>query len=57
MYPDGEELFDSHPSRYLGRLIGHEGPGSALAYLKELGLADSVGWGFRSVSWHSNLLY
>ncbi|KAF7940820.1 uncharacterized protein EAE97_007006 [Botrytis byssoidea] len=39
-YPDEEELFDSHPSRYLEHLIGHEGPGSALAYLKELGLAD-----------------
>ncbi|RHZ43567.1 uncharacterized protein CDV56_102153 [Aspergillus thermomutatus] len=41
-YPDEEELFASHPSRYLGHLIGHEGPGSALAYLKELGLADSL---------------
>ncbi|KAF1937421.1 putative metalloprotease [Clathrospora elynae] len=41
-YPDEEELFISHPSRYLRHLIGHEGPGSALAYLKELGLADSL---------------
>lgn len=43
-YPD-EELFASYPSRYLGPLIGHEGPGSALAYLKELGLADSLSAG------------
>lgn len=41
-YPNEEELFASHPSRYLRHLIGHEGPGSALAYLKELGLADSL---------------
>ena len=41
-YPDEEELFVSHPSRYLTHLIGHEGSGSALAYLKELGFADSL---------------
>ncbi|KAJ9144504.1 putative Metalloprotease [Pleurostoma richardsiae] len=39
-YPDEEELFASQPSRYLSHLIGHEGPGSALAYLKALGLAE-----------------
>ena len=44
-YLDEEELFTSHLSRYLGHLIGHEGPGSALAYLKELGLADSLSVG------------
>ena len=41
-YPDEEELHASHPSRYLEHLIGHEGPGGALAYLKGLGLADSL---------------
>ncbi|KAF9699478.1 hypothetical protein EKO04_002692 [Ascochyta lentis] len=41
-YPDEEELYLSHPSRYLRHLIGHEGPGSVLAYLKLLGLADSL---------------
>ncbi|KAF5876257.1 putative peptidase m16 inactive domain-containing protein [Botrytis fragariae] len=35
-YPDEEDLFASHPSRYLEHLIGHESPGSAIAYLKEL---------------------
>ncbi|KAJ5669201.1 hypothetical protein N7462_010271 [Penicillium macrosclerotiorum] len=44
-YPDEEELFASHPSQYLEHLIGREGPGSALAYLKELGLADSLSTG------------
>ena len=48
-YPDEEELFVSHPSRYLTHLIGHEGSGSALAYLKELGLANSL---FAEVSAH-----
>lgn len=41
-YPDEEELFTSQPSRYLGHLISHEGPGSALAYMKEMGLADAM---------------
>lgn len=41
-YPDEEELFNSHPSRYLAHLLSHGGPGSALAYLKELGLADTL---------------
>ncbi|PYH38592.1 uncharacterized protein BO87DRAFT_442857 [Aspergillus neoniger CBS 115656] len=44
-YPDEEDLVDSHPSLYLEHLIGHGGPGSALAYLKELGLADSLSAG------------
>ncbi|PWY80090.1 hypothetical protein BO83DRAFT_459862 [Aspergillus eucalypticola CBS 122712] len=44
-YPDEEALVDSHPSLYLEHLIGHGGPGSALAYLKELGLADSLSAG------------
>ncbi|GLA67965.1 insulinase (Peptidase M16) [Aspergillus tubingensis] len=44
-YPDEEELVDSHPSLYLEHLISHGGPGSALAYLKELGLADSLSAG------------
>ncbi|TEY42656.1 hypothetical protein BOTCAL_0387g00100 [Botryotinia calthae] len=39
-YPDEEDLSASHPSRYLEHMIRHEGPGSAFAYLKELGLVD-----------------
>ncbi|KAI2864641.1 hypothetical protein CBS12448_2857 [Aspergillus niger] len=44
-YPDEEELVDSHPSQYLAHLVSHGGPGSALAYLKELGLAVSLSAG------------
>lgn len=41
-YRDEEAMFDSQPSRYLAHLIGNEGPGSILAYLKEEGLMDSL---------------
>jgi insulysin len=37
-----DDLYESHPSSYLSHLIGHEGPGSALAFLKEKGWADSL---------------
>jgi insulysin len=44
-YPDEDDLFASQPSRYLGHLLGHEGPGSVLAYLKEKGWANGLGAG------------
>ncbi len=44
-YPDEEEVYASHPSRYISHLIGHEGPGSLLAYIKEKGLATSLSSG------------
>lgn len=44
-YPDEEELFESQPGRYLSHLIGHEGPGSILAYLKNKGWANGLGAG------------
>ncbi|KAH7350004.1 insulin-degrading enzyme [Plectosphaerella cucumerina] len=31
---DEENLFESQPSRYVSHLIGHEGPGSIMAYIK-----------------------
>ncbi|KAG5462150.1 MAG: Metalloenzyme, LuxS/M16 peptidase-like protein [Olpidium bornovanus] len=36
-YPDQEEHFTSKPSQYIGHLLGHEGPGSILSYLKKKG--------------------
>jgi insulysin len=45
LYRDEEELYESHPSRYLSHLIGHEGPGSILAYIKEKGWANGLGAG------------
>ena len=44
-YPDEETLFESQPGRYLSHLIGHEGPGSILAYLKNKGWANGLGAG------------
>ncbi|TID23091.1 Flavin carrier protein 2 [Venturia nashicola] len=44
-YPDEEALFEAQPNRYLSHLIGHEGPGSILAYLKNKGWASSLGAG------------
>lgn len=41
-YPDEDELWQSQPSRYISHLIGHEGPGSILAYIKEKGWANSL---------------
>ena len=42
---DEESLYESHPSRYLSHLIGHEGPGSILAYIKAKGWANGLGAG------------
>ncbi|KAK3316094.1 putative metalloprotease [Apodospora peruviana] len=39
-YPGEEHLLASQPSRCLSHLIGHEGPGSLLVYLKAMGLAE-----------------
>ena len=44
-YRDEEEMFESQPSRYISHLIGHEGPGSILAYLKEKGWANGLSSG------------
>ncbi|PSK36776.1 hypothetical protein B9Z65_1959 [Elsinoe australis] len=45
VYPDEEELWETHPARYISHLIGHEGPGSILAYLKAKGWANGLGAG------------
>lgn len=44
-YPDEEDLYASKPGQYISHLIGHEGPGSILAYLKEKGWANSLSAG------------
>ncbi|CAO2647064.1 Nn.00g079860.m01.CDS01 [Neocucurbitaria sp. VM-36] len=44
-YRDEEEFYESHPSRYLSHLIGHEGPGSILAHVKAKGWANGLGAG------------
>ncbi|PVI04297.1 LuxS/MPP-like metallohydrolase [Periconia macrospinosa] len=49
LYRDEEEFYESHPSRYLSHLIGHEGPGSILAYIKAKGWANGLGAGGQSL--------
>lgn len=42
---DEEVLFESQPSRYISHLIGHEGPGSIMSYVKNRGWANSLSAG------------
>ena len=44
-YPDEENDYESLPSRYISHLVGHEGPGSILAYLKTKGWASTLSSG------------
>ncbi|KAI9733464.1 MAG: Insulinase (Peptidase M16) [Claussenomyces sp. TS43310] len=44
-FPDEERLFESQPSRYISHLIGHEGPGSIMAYIKAKGWATGLSAG------------
>ena len=44
-YQDEDHLYKSHPSRYVSHLIGHEGPGSILAYIKSKGWANRLSAG------------
>ncbi|KAK3368105.1 Metalloenzyme, LuxS/M16 peptidase-like protein [Podospora didyma] len=39
---DQDLLFESTPSQYLSHLIGHEGPGSIMAYIKSKGWANGL---------------
>lgn len=42
---DEENLYESQPSRYISHLIGHEGPGSIMAYIKAKGWATGLSAG------------
>lgn len=44
-FPDEYLLHESQPSRYISHLIGHEGPGSIMSYIKSKGWANSLGAG------------
>ncbi|KAI1819296.1 peptidase M16 inactive domain-containing protein [Xylaria intraflava] len=46
---DEEKLYESHPSGYISHLIGHEGPGSIMAYIKSKGWANALSAGAYSV--------
>jgi insulysin len=38
-------MYETQPSRYLGYMIGHEGPGSILSYIKAKGWANGLSAG------------
>jgi len=42
---DEDHLFEAQPSKYLAHLIGHEGPGSIMAYIKGKGWANTLSAG------------
>jgi insulysin len=44
-FQDEENMYETQPSRYISHLIGHEGPGSILSYIKEKGWAQSLSAG------------
>ena len=44
-YEDEDDLYETQPSRYISHLIGHEGPGSILAYIKDKGWANGLSAG------------
>ncbi|OJJ43998.1 hypothetical protein ASPZODRAFT_18773 [Penicilliopsis zonata CBS 506.65] len=46
---DEESLYEAQPSRYISHLIGHEGPGSILAYIKAKGWANGLSAGVMPV--------
>jgi insulysin len=48
-YPDEDPLYASKPGHYISHLLGHEGPGSILAYVKAKGWANSLSAGAPSV--------
>ncbi|RCI10149.1 hypothetical protein L249_8413 [Ophiocordyceps polyrhachis-furcata BCC 54312] len=41
-FMDEEALFESQPSRYISHLIGHEGPGSIMSYVKNKGWVNGL---------------
>ena len=48
-FQDEEYMYETHPSRYMSHLIGHEGPGSILAYIKAKGWANGLSAGAKPV--------
>lgn len=48
-FTDEEHLYDEQPGRYLAHLLGHEGPGSILAYTKAKGWVNSLSAGSNDV--------
>ena len=56
-YPDEESLYETQPSRYLSHLLGHEGPGSILSYIKARGWANGLEAGCSQLCPGSSMFY
>jgi insulysin len=52
-FMDEELLFESQPSRYISHLIGHEGPGSIMSYIKSKGWANGLSAGMLKFLCHT----
>lgn len=50
MVPDMDKHWESNPSHYLSHLVGHEGDGSLLAFLKLKGWANELSAGRQTIS-------
>ncbi len=48
-FQDEEEMYETQPSRYISYLIGHEGPGSILSYIKAKGWANGLSAGAMAI--------
>lgn len=48
-FQDEEHMYETQPSRYISHLIGHEGPGSILAYIKAKGWGNELSAGLMTV--------
>ena len=48
-WQDEEDMYETQPARFVSHLIGHEGPGSILSYLKDQGLANTLSAGYHNV--------
>lgn len=48
-YQDEDEQYMEQPAHYISHLLGHEGPGSVLAYIKAKGWANSLSAGSYTV--------
>ncbi|KAG6014527.1 hypothetical protein E4U43_006434 [Claviceps pusilla] len=46
---DEDALYESQPSRYISHLIGHEGPGSIMSYIKTKGWANGLSAGANNI--------
>lgn len=55
--PNTDEHYRKKPFHYIAHLLGHEGEGSLLALLKQLGWAESLSAGIGLQSRHDGLFY